>query len=543
MTLAWSAPELAALRDIDVALARTLERLWPDADPLALPIAAVASWAVQEGHGCLDLDTLRRDGAMRAVLAGDPRVGEVEPDAWRVALAASPFAGDGSSATPLVLDGERVYLKRYFDYEREVALALRARFRTPAAASRDDRQQLAIARALTEPLTVICGGPGTGKTWTIARLVERLGAEQPGVRIALAAPTGKAAARLTAALHEAFPGTTLDATTLHRLLGIGGGERAPRHDAARPVPYDVVIVDECSMVDLALFAKLMRALRAATRLVLVGDPGQLPAVEGGAVLGELAALAARDPARAQVVTLDRARRFEDARAVAALTQAIADGNADATFAALAGEGIAWHEAPLAESHATFDALARRAYGGLARSDHPPVALAGLARFRLLCALRAGPYGVAGLNAAVEAALGVARSERAAYAGRPILVTENDAALGLSNGDAGVVLLDVDGRATAYVGDPRGAPRRFALAHLPAHETAYAMTAHKAQGSEFDEVAIVLPPEPHPLVTREWLYTAVSRARRGVHVFASRAAIEAALVRRVTIMSGLRGRLT
>ncbi|HVF34541.1 MAG TPA: exodeoxyribonuclease V subunit alpha [Candidatus Saccharimonadia bacterium] len=557
MTLSWSGTDSAVLRDIDLAFARTLARLWPDAAAEALRVAAVASWAVQEGHGCLDLDVLRRDAGLRELLAGDSRIGAVAPDAWRVAIAAAPFAGDGAEAAPLVLERERIYLQRYFDYEREIASLLRARAPLAESSSMDgnaqkladgarapaDRQALAIERALASPLTVICGGPGTGKTWAIARIVAQQAALRPGVRIALATPTGKAAARLTAALHDVLPGTPYEAVTIHRLLGIGRADRPPRHGPDRPLPFDAVIVDECSMVDLSLFAKLLRSLRPETALVLVGDPRQLPAVEGGAVLGELASLAAQGEAGlgACVVTLDHARRFEQSGGIATLTQAVSSGEPEATFAALHGPGISWHEAALGDDRGAFELLVRRAYAPLAHAADAGAALAALARFRVLGALRAGPYGVAGLNATAAAALGLSRGA-AAYVGRPILVTENDAALGLANGDIGVVLPDADGRLVACVGDPRGAPRRFALAQLPGHETAYAMTAHKAQGSEFDEVAIVLPPEPHPLVTREWLYTAVSRARSHVHVFATPAAIEAALARRVLVMSGLRERL-
>ncbi|HET9483870.1 MAG TPA: exodeoxyribonuclease V subunit alpha [Xanthomonadales bacterium] len=550
MSLSWSSPGDAVLGDVDVALARTLERLWPGAEDEALRVAAIASWAVQEGHGCLDLAALRADPAMRAALLADPRVGEIDTASWRRALEQAPFAGDGDAALPLVLDGERIYLRRYHAYEVEVARALRALAAPTGAvaprATGEDRQLHALERALAERLTVVCGGPGTGKTWTIARLVERLSRDEPAARIAVAAPTGKAAARLTAALREALPAAASPpaATTLHRLLGIGGADREPRHGRERPLPVDVLIVDECSMVDLALFAKMLRALAPHCRLVLVGDPRQLPAVEGGAVLGELAALGASGEGGfgACVVTLDRSHRFEQAGAIAALTRAIESGDPDATFAALRGSGVAWHDDALLAARAPFDALARASYAGIRRASDPASALEALARFRVLCALRAGPYGVSGINAAVESALGVARAERLRYPGRPILVLENDAALGLYNGDTGVVVADAERGAVALVGDPRGAPRRHALSQLPAHETAYAMTAHKAQGSEFEEVAIVLPPEPHPLVTREWLYTAVSRARSGLHVFAPRGAIEAALGRRVTVMSGLRERL-
>ena len=542
--IAWSAKH-AALGDVDVALARTLDRTWPGAGDAALRAAAVASWAVQQGHGCLDLDRLDADAELRAVLEHDERIGAIDPRAWLEALAAAPFARAGAALAPIVVEGRRIYLRRYHRYERAVAAALRRRAGASPPAASGDAQADAIARALDAPLTVVCGGPGTGKTWTIAQLVAAERARRPGARIGLAAPTGKAAARLTAALHDALPGAERlpQAVTLHRLLGFGGGDRAPRHGAAHPLPLDLVVVDEASMVDLALFAKLVAALRDETRLVLVGDPGQLPAVEGGAVLGELAALASTPALLGRsVVVLERARRFDADGAIGPLIRAIGAGDPAATCAALRAPGIAWHDAPYAVSRDAFDAQVRAALAPALASRDPSEALAFHARFRVLCALRAGPHGVAGLNAACESALGVARGDRERYDGRPLLVVENDAARGFHNGDFGVVAHDAEGRAEAHVLDPRGVPRRLPLAQLPAHETAYAMTAHKAQGSEFDAAAIVLPPEPHPLVTREWLYTAVSRARRAVHVFAPRAAIEAALARRLTVMSGLGERL-
>lgn len=544
--LAWSARQ-PALGEIDVALARTLDRVWPGADATALRAAATASWAVQQGHGCLDLDRIRADRELRGLLEADERIGAIEPDAWLSALAAAPFARDGDPVAPLVVEGRRIYLRRYHRYEQAVSDALRRRApsNAQAVAASGDPQADAIARALTAPLTVVCGGPGTGKTWTIAQLVAALRERDPSVRIGLAAPTGKAAARLSAALHDALPGADglPQAVTLHRLLGFGGGDRGPRHGASHPLPLDVLVVDEASMVDLALFAKLLAALRDDARLVLVGDPGQLPAVEGGAVLGALAGLAATAaPLGRCVVTLERARRFETDGAIEPLTRAIAAGDAAATCAALRVPGVAWHDAPYATTRGAFDALVRDSLAAAITARDPVESLEIHARFRVLCALRAGPHGVAGLNAASEAALGVARGDRERYDGRPLLVVENDAARGFHNGDFGVVAHDAEGRTEVHVRDPRGAMRRLPLTQLPAHETAYAMTAHKAQGSEFDAVAIVLPPDPHPLVTREWLYTAVSRARSAVHLFAPRAAVEAALERRLCVMSGLGERL-
>ncbi|HET7843112.1 MAG TPA: exodeoxyribonuclease V subunit alpha, partial [Xanthomonadales bacterium] len=449
-----------------------------------------------------------------------------------------------------------------------------------------DPQALASALALRQRLTVLCGGPGTGKTYTVVRLLALLAMRAPDARIALAAPTGKAATRMTASLQAGLPSLAqaigrdegrshiaealqLEATTVHRLLKLGANQVTPRFDERRPLPLDVLVVDECSMLDLPLFTKLLRAVPKEAHLVLVGDPEQLPAVEGGAVLTALAETgngrpqsvllqesgapmqgafdfdaraAPASPVGERVVRLVQAHRFGEGGRIAALVAATREGDARAVRAALgAGGEVAWYDAPVSGARAAFEALVRDGYGAL-RTASRDRALAALDRFRVLSALRDGASGVAGLNDAIQLALDVRAPEQALHAGQPVLVVANDYDLDLYNGDTGVVLPGDDGALRIFFRTAGGAARDVAPAQLPAHETGYAMTVHKAQGSEFDEVVLVLPRESHPLLTREWLYTAVSRAKTKLTVFAPFAVIEAALARRQSLMSGLADRL-
>ncbi len=622
MSIAWHTAGTAVLGDIDVALAQLLRRRWPETPDEALRAAALASWAVQQGHTCLDFERLASDTALQLQLGDDPRLSPLAPAAWRDAVARSGFtveSRDPLAPTPavavLALEGERLYLRRYREYERELAArvreraamadappdakwlttALRALFpaldadaiaatvvagRGEASRVAPDPQALASALALRQRLTVLCGGPGTGKTYTVVRLLALLAMRSPQARIALAAPTGKAATRMTASLQSGLPSLALpagvaerlalEATTVHRLLRLGATQVTPHFDEQRPLPVDVLVVDECSMLDLPLFAKLLRAVPREAHLVLVGDPEQLPAVEGGAVLTALAESADRPqvglpqgrsgqaPMQGtldfegtatrssivgdRVVRLLRAHRFGAEGGIAALVAATRAGDPRAVRAALAAGGeVEWHDAPVSGARPAFEALVRAGYGAL-RSASRESALAALERFRVLCALRDGPSGVAGLNEAIEAALEVRAPEQALHAGEPVLVVANDYDLDLYNGDTGVALPGADGALRVSFRTATGALRDVAPAQLPAHETGYAMTVHKAQGSEFDEVVLVLPREPHPLLTREWLYTAVSRAKAKLTVFASFAVIEAALSRRQSLMSGLAARL-
>ncbi len=578
---------------LDVALAQALHSAWPEAGDDTLLLGAVSSWAVAQGHSGVDsallqshADVLFSDAAEAARVI--TLLGTTAP--------AAAFVGRGEDAhTPLVVEGGRAWLRRYWRYEREIEGSLRARAEVvaslpdpvlvraeldrllpPATDDSVDWQRVAAVLALRSPLAVICGGPGTGKTFTVLRvlvLLQRL-AVAP-LRIALAAPTGKAAQRLGESVRAGLDALALDAderthlpteaSTLHRLLGFRPQAVDPHRGREHPLDLDVLVVDECSMVDLPLMAKLLRALPASARLLLLGDPDQLPAVENGAVLATLAACnldnafstaAARWIAEASaesvasdasrtaiadgIVRLERPRRFGGDSGIARLVRAIRLGDAERVFDVLGGsDDITWHVVPRRFDGVEGIAALRAAHADLLDARSPAEALAALGRFRLLCALRQGPAGVSGLNLAVGNALYGSHLRDTLHAGRPILVTSNDPALGLYNGDVGILFDEMHGAPLrAWFARSGGELRACIPAQLPAFESAYAMTVHKAQGSEFDAVDLVLPAKPHPLLSREWLYTAVSRARRRLVVEGSREVIAAALERQVERFNGL-----
>ena len=413
-------------------------------------------------------------------------------------------------------------------------------------AAADDRQRLAAETALRRRFAVVAGGPGTGKTTTVARILALL-LEQGDPLVALAAPTGKAAARLVEAVHEEAGRMdvdagvrerllALDASTLHRLLGWRPGAHSRfRHHRGNRLPHDVVIVDETSMVPLSLMGRLVEAVRADARLILVGDPGQLTSIEAGAVLGDIVGPA--EPGRG-IVVLDRGHRFGGA--IARVAETIRAGDADAVLDALGA--VRWIADPEALGPVRDGAVAcARAVTAAAREGDGAAAIAALGTFRALCAHRRGPYGVSAWTAEVEAWLADAIDGFGAggdwYVGRPLLVTENDYALGLYNGDTGVVLAD---GSAAF--ERQGELHHVSPTRLAAVETVYAMTVHKSQGSQFDTAAVLLPEPTSPLLTRELLYTAVTRARRELIVVGSEDAIRAAVARPVARASGLRRRL-
>lgn len=615
------------LTSADIHVARRLGGLLDEADEAVLLAAALAVRAPRVGHVCADLagvrDTVSSEGepggwaAEQVDLQGLPWP---HAGAWLAALAASPLvtvgAGPGGAPTaaddrPLRLVGTRLYLDRYWREERDVAADLLSRSSDPAdgvdpdvlagglarlftrPGSRD--QRLAAATAVLRRCTVIAGGPGTGKTTTIARILALLDEQARGTgalpRVALAAPTGKAAARLEEAVHSEAAQLavadgvrqrllTLEASTLHRLLGWRPGSRF-RHDRGNRLPHDVVVVDETSMVSLSLMAKLVEAVRTGARLILVGDPEQLASVEAGAVLGDIvgpacdglrmrpaarAALAAVTGVEVPGVAAAADATISDGIAVlrhvhrygggiAELAEAVRGGDAAAALAVLrAGrDDVGWIDADVAEADLVRTvAPVRRAVVAAGRrvTDHARAgdglaALDALGAMRLLCAHRRGPYGAASWARHVEHWLAAAIAGYATggrwYPGRPLLVTANDHSLRLYNGDTGVVVVTDDGRATA-VFERRGEPVAVSPSRLGAVETVHAMTVHKSQGSQFDEVAVVLPDPSSPILTRELLYTAVSRARARVTVIGSAASVEAAVTRPIARASGLRSQL-
>ncbi|HEX8204905.1 MAG TPA: exodeoxyribonuclease V subunit alpha, partial [Solirubrobacteraceae bacterium] len=468
---------------------------------------------------------------------------------------------------PLRLVGSALYLDRYWGDERQVAGDVRAFAAAPAdgvdrdrledglrrlfGPDGDERQRLAATSAVERRFTVVAGGPGTGKTTTVTRIAALLLEQDPSLLLGLAAPTAKAAERLGEAMVEeagkldvapevAGRVRSLEAMTLHRLLGRRRDSQSRfRHDRSNRLPHDVVIVDETSMVSLALMARLLEAVRPTARLVLVGDPGQLAAVDVGSVLGDIV-----DPARDGIVVLERVFRFGDG--IAALADAVRRGDADRAVEVLRGEpeGVRWSEDAEAAIRDEAVAAAREVRAAALAGD-PRAAIDALARFRVLCAHRRGDHGVAAWTARVEGWL----TERVAgfradtpwYAGRPLLVTENDYGLRLFNGDTGVVVATEGGGVEAAFLRATGVAT-YHPSRLAAIDTVYAMTVHKSQGSQFDTAAVVLPEPGSRILTRELLYTAVTRAKKQLILSGSEEAVRAAVERPAARASGLRERL-
>ncbi len=598
-----------ALRQVDVAFAELLRDRLRASTPVALA-GALAMRAVAMGHSSFALAD-----AHRLLDALDTHAQLPDIDAWTAALDASERVATAHATRPenalLAFENGRIALLRYARYEQDLAERLHHRAHAPVhddAAAADsmlagmlrrlfardaatpthadiDRQALAAVAALRRRLLLITGGPGTGKTTTVARLlaIQVADAQLRGhapPRIALAAPTGRAAARLgeaidgvlradldtgrlDAAYADAIP---RQARTLHRLLGWQPGRVAFRHSMDRPLPFDLVVVDEASMVDLPLMAKLVAAVPANATLVLLGDPDQLPAVEAGDVLGGLCAASGDglalpktdadaasallgmpvpscdddSPLAGSRVHLLRGWRQTDAEALQALAQAIQRDDREAVLARLRSDdpALAWRYGDVAALAETMRCDALPAFEAVRDADNPQQALKCGSRLRVLTALRRGPFGAEHWNAWCAAELG-ARTPY--FHGRLLMVAANSERHGLYNGDVGVVWQDARGDASVWFETAQGL-RAWRPAQLPAHASAYVTTVHKAQGSEFDRIVLILPDADARVLSRELLYTALTRARRGAVLWATPTALDRALERRTWRDSGLEARL-
>jgi exodeoxyribonuclease V alpha subunit len=588
----------------DVHVARRLSDLSEEADESVLLAVALAVRAVRQGSVCFTLESVADTTAVDGLSAEDvARLPWPPVSAWDAALSASRLTALGPAGPadrPLRYVDGLVYLDRYWRHERVVAdyvdratranplsvdaVALGSALARLFPATGPDRQRLAAVVAAHRRFSIVAGGPGTGKTTTVARLLAVLqDVAGGGLRIAMAAPTGKAAARLTEAVTDATAGLpredrerlgSLDARTLHRLLGSKPGARTRFwHDRDNRLPYDVVVVDEASMISLTMMSRLVEALRPTCRLILVGDPDQLSSVEAGAVLGDLvhrdvpgdavpaAAVSSLVPddlgvlgeseqqaaLRGGVVRLRTVHRFSPE--IQALAEAIRLGSAEALENVLAEDHpcIELVDADPADPRfacatLTHDVLdSGRRLIDAARAGRAGAALSALDEHRVLCGHREGPYGVARWARQVEEWLaqdvGGYAKDGQWYVGRPLLVTANDHQLRLFNGDTGVVL--------SVEGEPRAAFRRdgevdlFGPSRLSDVQTVHAMSVHRSQGSQFGKVTLVLPPEGSPLLTRELVYTAVTRAKEHVRIIGTRAALVAAIQRPIQRASGLR----
>ncbi|WP_051275370.1 exodeoxyribonuclease V subunit alpha [Aestuariibacter salexigens] len=548
------------------------------------------SYHQRHGHSCVDLSCLAGSTLWRD---DDTRMrGYTFSDQSTLTGLARRLSDTSGGA--LVVFEHWFYSARFFEFEQDVATRLCQLDRpvplTPEGRPRlqemwhllfpansdnasPDAQQIAVANAVGRGVTLLCGGPGTGKTYTAARMLSAMLLADPALNIMLAAPTGKAAQRLTESIIDAKQGLAASgipdevlkavpeqAATIHRLLGVRPDSVDLRHNQKHPFAVDVLLIDEASMLDVAMMARVLRAMPEHGRLILLGDVDQLPAVEAGNVLAELhqpessgygkedaerilalsgQRVAVKNGSTGRYVNLlTRSRRFGGD--IGHFATDIIRGDAQQSWQRLLSdsEQLFWLES---DNQAWLQQLVAEYYLPVFTSDTVHEAFARLKQFRILSPTRHGIHGIINLNEKVESLLAKSfpfASQQRFYQGRPIMVTENNYSSGLFNGDIGLIWPDQQGKLYAWFETGNDSYRRLNIARLPAHETVYAMTIHKTQGSEFNHVALVLPDMPNALLNRELLYTAVTRAKMTVTVCANEHVWKDAVLRRVERYSGL-----
>lgn len=494
-------------------------------------------------------------------------------------LLKSPVIGHAGEYAPLIIENNHLWLNRYWQYEHHLALnilkrlrlnltldqtALQTALNTWFPASTSDQQRQAVEHAASLPFLIISGGPGTGKTTTVTRLlcllIEHFKIHPQ--RIKLAAPTGKAAMRMQEAIQQAKTHLQLtpelaelipeQGSTLHRLLGYIPGKVGFRHHADYPLPADVVIVDEASMIDISLMSHLFAAVRPDARLILLGDRDQLASVETGSIFRDLCRFdQSAHPLNQHIVVLEKSWRFDANGGIGQLAKAVRDQQEQAIseILHLAPQGVDWHQNP-AISSAYFQQVWQAYLAGVRAwqqdQQQLPALFAAFNQFRLLTPLRKGSLGTEQLNQQLSLLLRRVlpnRFQGAWFTGRPIMITENDYRQQLFNGDIGLSLADANGQIRVWFPESNGGFRAFAPVRLPAHETAWAMTIHKSQGSEFEQVLLVLPEDAEAkILGRELLYTGITRARRQIDLMGKEAVILAAVRRSLPTTSCLRWRI-
>ena len=596
--------------ELDRRFASFIAGLSPDESSELMLASLLVSAMTARGDICLEIPAIAGGHLLDVIGEGDPAsppAGDLllpEAQQWSDALRKSALVGAPGSYKPLILDEKgRLYLYRYWEYERQLAESIIERISHapdeidlsllgeglnrlfPQSGESIDWQRVAALAAVIRNFCVISGGPGTGKTSTVikilALLLEQAQAGGRVLQIALAAPTGKAAARLSESVREMREsldcsdaireGIPAESFTVHRLLGPLRGSPYFRHNSDNPLPYDVVVVDESSMADLALMSKLLQAVPQSARLILLGDKDQLSSVEAGAVLGDICdtgadhgysasfRIAAGDigneiipgesgaesPIADAIVILQRSYRFGSGSGIDQVSSSIKTGDAEKAIELLRGDFQDIILTALSGDN-ILDSLARHIVSGYSpylRAESPDEAFRNFSRFTILCALRRGPFGVQHINYLTERILareGLINREGQWYRGRPIMITQNSYELRLFNGDIGLILQDEsDAMPAAFFPSSDGTIRRVLSLKLPDHDTAFSMTVHKSQGSEFDNVLLLLPDRPSRVLTRELVYTAITRARRRVEIWGDEEVLRFAINNPTGRRSGLR----
>ena len=602
----YNAMQQERLAALDYYFAGLVDQMEQGAGAEVLLGAALCMQASRQGDVCLGLENLAGTEVLKEEAPGGSGKGvrlPLLPD-WLAALRRSSVVGAPGEYKPLILDASnRLYLYRYWDYEQRLAADIAHRANLPGLefgtdafgktlerlfpANGDgetDWQKVAAATALLKRLCIVSGGPGTGKTYTVVKILALLQelAAPDVLHIGLAAPTGKAAGRLAesilqtkkllhidAAIGSLIPET---ASTIHRLLGSRPGSPYFRHNKENPLHLDVLIVDEASMVDLALMCKLLEAFPDHGRLILLGDKDQLASVEAGSVLGDIcggvfenrfsAAIVKQlqgggvdvpaenlpsdtvTPLEESIVLLEKSYRFDADGGIGLLARSIRNGEPERVVGCLQtkpSDEIAWHSWHEDGSALHLAECVAQGYRGFLQAAAPQEAFMAFGRFRILCVHRHGIQGVVPVNAWVEALLersGLLKRTGLWYHGRPVMITRNDYSLQLFNGDVGITLTDKQGGLRVFFGKPDGTVHSVAPARIVEHETAFAMTVHKSQGSEFEQVVLLLPEKPSPLVSRELLYTAVTRARSRFECWGDEAVLKAGVGNLTARQSGL-----
>jgi exodeoxyribonuclease V alpha subunit len=572
----------------------------PEPDPVVLA-AALASQQVSEGAVCVDLQ--RQAGNLLFPGQDFPGIQAPELQSWLEQLYQSRVCGGPEADKPLVLEEHKLYLSRYWHFEQELAHRLRRlasappmpvdedRLRQdlqrlfPATRGETDWQRVAAVLSVLRRLTVISGGPGTGKTHTVTAILALLleqSREHP-LRIEVAAPTGKAALRLTESIRDSKSRLDLsdqvrdkipdEALTLHRLLGVRPNRSQPRFGPDNPLHLDLLVIDEASMVDLPLLYRAVRALPDKARLILLGDRDQLASVEAGSVFAdicggdqtaytrmlgekirhisgdEIPTAETTPPLNDCIVVLNKSRRFHSDSGIGNLAQLVnrADFSGASRLLQAPPGDLAWHSSSQSELREYLRKFVKQAIFPLFEADTPDKALQQLERARVLCAVRQGPTGVETINREIEESLrdeGLTGYPQKYYRGQPVMVTRNDYGAGLFNGDIGIFWPDPasgDGL-RAWFRSPDGSLRALTPGRLPPWETAFAMTVHKAQGSEFERLLLILPESDTPVLTRELVYTGITRASAIAEIWGSWESLQSALERKVIRTSGLADKL-
>jgi exodeoxyribonuclease V alpha subunit len=588
--------------DIDIHFARFMLELSGADQPELFLASALLSRNTGTGHVCIDLSSQSGKPVVEKELQRDP-VFCPDLSMWTKILKSSRVVGAPYDFKPLILDSSsRLYLYRYWEYEQSLAASIKERASAKIQTFNgellkknlcrlfsDNEQKLAAFSVVMKNFSVICGGPGTGKSTTVAKILALLiELFNKDITIKLAAPTGKAADRLKAAIKKAkedhLKSLCLDevikaipdsVSTLHRLLGAGAGSAYFRYNSKNPLTADVVVIDEASMVDLPMMSKLFQATLPETKIIILGDKDQLASVESGAVLGDICTaesiqmfspgfcMTYRDitnespPLSCEnapeiydcITQLRKNYRFGAESGIGMLSIAVNNGEEEPAISLLNDKkypDISCSPLPRPGSLGSkLRNIILESFGRFIESSGFEEALKRLDLFRILCALRDGPFGVYELNRLVEKILIEHRLIKPAgpwYHGRPIIITRNDYGLKLFNGDLGVLWEDNNGTLRAFFPGQDETYRDFAPGRLPEHETVYAMTIHKSQGSEFEDILMILPEKDFPLLTRELIYTGITRAKKNITIWMNEEVFKSSIKKQVKRASGLKDRL-